>query len=127
MALELVVKLDKRLPIQKGTSARGEWSKQDFVVETQDTYPKKICMNVWGDDKILELNSCKDGEQIKVSFNIESREYNQRWYTDIRAWKIEKLSNINSTKEDNFASVPVPENKPLINVSDIGDDDDLPF
>ncbi|MFM6948622.1 MAG: DUF3127 domain-containing protein [Aquirufa sp.] len=91
MALELSGKLIKKLPEVTGTGKTGtNWIKQDFVIETQDQYPKKVCMNVWG-DKTQDLAAVSEGELIKVQFNVESREYNERWYTDIRAYRIDKV------------------------------------
>jgi hypothetical protein len=57
-------------------------------VETQEQYPKKVCFSAWG-DKVSILKSFKTEDTVKVSFNIESREFNGRWYTDLRVWKIE--------------------------------------
>lgn len=90
MAIEIKCKLLDKLPVQSGTSARGAWCKQDFIVETIEQYPRKICMNVWGDDKVKELANYNSQDMLNVSINIESREFNGRWYTDIRAWKIQK-------------------------------------
>ena len=79
MALELKCKLLDKLAVQSGTSARGPWSKQDFIVETVEQYPRKICMNVWGQDKVNELQAFNPGDMLQISINIESREYNGRW------------------------------------------------
>ena len=91
MALEITGKLYKILAEQTGTGKNGNWVKQEFVIETAEQYPKKICCSAWG-DKVEVLKNFQPGDQMKVSFNLESREYNERWYTDIRAWKIEKQS-----------------------------------
>lgn len=93
MALEITGSLIKKLPSQSGTSARGEWQKQEFVIKTLDNFPKDVCLNVWGSDKVAELATYPEGELLKISFNVESREYNQKWYTDLRAWRIEKATN----------------------------------
>ena len=92
MALEITGKLLQKLHVQSGQSAKGAWSKQEFILETQENFPKKVCMSVWGTDKVAELGSFSDGETITVSFNLESRSYNERWYTDVRAWRIERVS-----------------------------------
>ncbi|MFA5849599.1 MAG: DUF3127 domain-containing protein [Bacteroidales bacterium] len=92
MAIEITGRLIKKLPQQSGTSTKGEWKKQEFIIETQENFPKKICMNVWGAEKVDELAGYGEGENLKISVNIESREFNQRWYTDVRAWKVERLS-----------------------------------
>ena len=90
MALEIEGKIIRKLGVQSGTSARGEWSKQEFVIEFQEgNYPSQVCLSVWGADKVKELEKYQIGDKVKVSFNISSREYNNRWYTDLRAWKIE--------------------------------------
>ena len=90
MALELEGKITRKLNVQTGTSARGAWAKQDFIFEYQEgNYPAQVCMNVWGEDKVKELERIKEGEKVKISFNLSSREYNGRWYTDVRAWRIE--------------------------------------
>lgn len=90
MALELEGKIITKLPVQTGTSARGPWSKQEFVIEYQEgNYPTQVCFNVWGEDKVKDLEKFQAGETVKVSFNLSSREYNGRWYSDIRAWRIE--------------------------------------
>jgi hypothetical protein len=70
MALEITGRLIKKLPEQSGTSTKGEWKKQEFIVETQESFPKKICMNVWGADKVEDLNGFREGEILKVSVNI---------------------------------------------------------
>jgi len=85
--MQLTAKLIQLLPLQTGTGKNGQWKKQDIILETDGQYPKKICVSVWG-DKINE-NQLQVGSQLAISFDIESREYNGRWYTDVKAWKIE--------------------------------------
>jgi hypothetical protein len=88
MALELVGKLVKTLPEVTGQSSKGPWQKQEFVLETFDQYPKKVCVSLWG-EKVNDLKQYAPGDTLKVSLNLESREYNDRWYTEARAWRIE--------------------------------------
>lgn len=90
MAMELEGRIARKLNVQTGTSARGSWSKQEFVLEYQEgNFPSQVCMNVWGEDKVKELDKYQVGDKVKISFNLSSREYNGRWYTDVRAWRIE--------------------------------------
>ena len=90
MALELEGRIVRKLNVQSGTSARGTWSKQEFIFEYQEgNFPSQVCFNVWGDDKVRELEKYQVGDKVKVSFNLSAREYNGRWYNDIRAWRIE--------------------------------------
>ncbi len=85
--MQLTAKLVQLLPLQTGNGKNGQWKKQDIIVETEGTYPKKICISIWG-DKINE-SVLKLGTMLNISFDIESREYNSRWYTDVKAWKVE--------------------------------------
>ena len=88
------------LPLQSGQGKNGEWKSQDFVIETGDQYPKKICVNVFG-DKIQYIPEV--GQEVSVSFDVESREYNGRWYTTVRAWKIDKAGESQAASSNDVA------------------------
>ena len=78
----------KILPVTKGTSARGEWQRQDVVFEMNEgSFTRKICVTFF--NKPEDVARLKEGSTYNVSVNIESREYNGRWYTDIRAWRVQ--------------------------------------
>lgn len=81
------------LPPVKGTSARGEWTKQEVILEQKGEFGRKVCVSFWG-DKALDAAALKEGENINVSVNIESREYNGRWYTEIRVWKMMRDTSV---------------------------------
>jgi len=85
--MELKGKLIQLLPLQTGTGKNGEWKKQDIIIETQSQYPKKVCISIWGDK--INTSQLQIGKMLNISFDIESREYNGRWYTDVKAWKID--------------------------------------
>jgi hypothetical protein len=91
MSVELKGRLFQILPKESGEGRNGRWEKQQFVIETMEQYPKKICIVLWG-DKISMLNGVNEGDELNVAVNIESREYNGRWYTDVRAWKLERVA-----------------------------------
>ena len=89
MALELEGTIRQKLGVQQGMSARGAWSKQEFVLEYPDgNFTSQVCMLAFGQDKVQELDKYQVGDRVKVAFNIKSREYNGRWYTDIQVWRI---------------------------------------
>jgi hypothetical protein len=125
MAIEITGKLIQVLQPIQGDGKNGTWKKQEFIIETFGQYPKKVMLQLWGEKTSL-LNNVKEGNEIKVSFEPESREYNGRWYTDLRAWRIENVSsgsangssNQSATKEFEpmTSAPPPPEFK-----------DDLPF
>lgn len=76
-------------PVENGMSKAGKaWAKQSFVIETGGNYPKKIALTLWGEDKINQYD-LQPGREITAHLELESREYNGRWYTEARAWKIE--------------------------------------
>jgi len=115
-------KVIQLLPPQSGESTRGAWKKQDFVIETSENYPKKIAVVGFQDmaDKVAAL---KEGDQVKVAINIESREYNSRWYTDVKAWKIDTISAGSAP-----ATPAAPADDDITGVNFSSDDgDDLPF
>ena len=79
----------QKLDVESGQSARGPWQKQNFIIETTDSqFPRKVCIGLWT-NQIPILQSYQIGDMIRAYINIESREFNGRWYTDIRAWKLE--------------------------------------
>jgi hypothetical protein len=74
------------LPIQTGTSKAGNpWQKQEFVLDQGGQYPRKVCISLFGDNvaKIPQV-----GQDVMVSVDIDSREFNGRWYTEIKAWNV---------------------------------------
>ena len=75
------------LPVVKGTSARGEWMKQEVIFDEPGEFNRKVCVGFWG-DKAQEAGTLRPGEVVAVSANVESREYNGRWYTEVRAWRM---------------------------------------
>ena len=78
----------KILPPTSGTSARGEWKRQDVVFELPQEFSRKICVTFFNKDS--EVAQLHEGMACTVSVNVESREFNGRWYTSIRAWKIQQ-------------------------------------
>ena len=127
MAHELTGKVFQVLPEQTGTGRNGQWSRQDFIVETQEQFPKKVCFSAWG-DKVSLLKSFKAEDTVKVSFNIESREFNGRWYTDLRVWKIDTGLQEKPQGGDRFADGGLPTDLQPLTADDVnGEKDDLPF
>jgi hypothetical protein len=113
--MNIKAKVVQLLPLQTGMGKNGQWRKQDIIVETEGQYPKKICISIWG-DKINEKQLIIDN-QLDIDFELESREFNGKWYTDIRAWKI-------VSSEDKIVSSLI-ENS--ITEEDLIDENDLPF
>ena len=120
--LEIRGKIIEILPEKSGQSANGEWRKQEYVLETDSNYPKKICFMAWG-DKIGEFN-LKQGDSVEVSVDLESREYNGRWYTDVKAWKVSK-DGMGAHNAQTNGDQDINQTESETN-SSIGDDD-IPF
>jgi hypothetical protein len=86
--MEVQGTLKQILPIESGESKSGKtWQKQTIIIETQETYPKLIAVEV-SEKALSRLQDYSIGQTITCSINIESREYNGRWFTAVRAWKI---------------------------------------
>jgi hypothetical protein len=116
--MEIKGKLQIILPLTEGQGQKGPWKKQEFVIETMEQFPKKICMNVWG-DKVDDFRRYKVGDVLTCSLDISSREYNGKWYTDIRAWKIqagEGVSNSGGQNNYNNNDVPFADKEPGISM-----------
>ncbi len=126
--MELSGKIIQLLPLATGTGKTGTaWKKQDYVMEVPGKYPKKVCFNLWG-EKIDQFN-VQLNDEVKVSLDVESREYNGRWYTEVRAWKVEKAGAFSPAP--GYGDAPAanytdaPTNNDIIDNS--GVDDDMPF
>jgi len=117
--MTITAKLVQVLPLQTGIGKNGEWKKQDIIVETDGQYPKKICISVWGDK--INNNQLQIGNVLKLDFDIESREFNGKWYTDLKAWKVE-VANSTTPNDSNTSDNDTIDEKP----HEI-DEDDLPF
>ena len=97
--MELIGKLFKKLPEVTGESQRGLWVKMEFVIETQEQFPKQVCFSLWGEDKVAIVRNMQLGAEMKVYFSPESKEYNGRWYTDLRCFRIDALGAVNQTQQ----------------------------
>jgi hypothetical protein len=124
--MELSGKVFKVLPVESGEGKNGTWKKQMIVIETDGgKYPKKVAVTFWGD--LVNSSSFADGKDISVEFDVESREYNGKWYTDVKAWRIN-----NSTSNNNESKSFTPNNNtpPAYTAADAPNEqieDDLPF
>ena len=107
--MDIVGKIIQVLPLQEGISKTGNpWKSQSYVLETQEQYPRKVCFEIFGEDRIKN-NPCNVDDVVTVSFDIESREYNGRWYTSIRAWRVQQGNMLSqAAPEPVAASVAAP-------------------
>ena len=87
--MEITGKLIQLLPDVQGESARGPWIKGGFVIETGDDYPRKVAFTAFGEERVAMAKNIPMGTLVQVTFNPESREFNERWYTDLRASRIQ--------------------------------------
>ncbi len=118
--MELTAKLIQLLPAQTGQGKNGPWKKQEIIVETPGQYPKKLCVAIWGDkinESVLQI-----GNELKLFFDVESREYNGRWYTEAKAWKIELAG-----KSEQAPPAPSFDESYTAPLPPASDNDDLPF
>ena len=123
--MELSGKVIAVLEPRGGVSKTGNaWKVQEYVIETNDQYTRKMCLDVFGEEKINQFN-IQLGEELTVSFDIDARDWQGRWFNSIRAWKVERVSA-------QPAPMPVDAPFPPVNAAPVdfsaGDEkDDLPF
>lgn len=124
--MELAGRVIAVLEPKGGTSRNGnEWKVQEYVIETHDQYPRRMCFDVFGDDKIKQFN-IQIGEELNVSFDIDAREWQGRWFNSIRAWKVERVGAIPPQVPPTEAPFP-PVNAAPADFSMTDEKDDLPF
>ncbi len=131
MALELKAKVIQINPEIQGNGKNGVWRKQEVIVETGGQYPKKVCLTVWGDK--IDQFGLSVGAEHTFAIDVESREYNGRWYTDVKAYELKSgasngggnFSRGNDTEWNHKAS-QLKSASDTIWVDD-SQDDDLPF
>jgi len=128
---KIIAVLEARSGQAKSTG--NPWMTQDYVIETSEQYPKRMCFNVFGEDKIKQFN-IQVGQELTVSFDINAREYQGRWYNDIRAWKVEPFTTAApaapvAATMGVAAPASAPVAAPFDATADGGDSqaDDLPF
>ena len=138
--MEIQGKVIAVLPERSGVSTRGEWKSQTYVIETQEQYPKKMAFDVFGADRIASFG-IQFGEVINVSFDIDAHEYQGRYFNQIRAWNVTKVSQQAAQQamasSANAAGVANPTNQQNLfppeqqsaqqQAQQRGDSDDLPF
>lgn len=138
--MEIQGKVIAVLPERSGVSARGEWKSQTYVIETQEQYPKKMAFDVFGADRIASFG-IQFGEVINVSFDIDAHEYQGRYFNQIRAWNVTKVSQQAAQQamasSANAAGVANPTNQQNLfppeqqsaqqQAQQRGNSDDLPF
>ena len=130
--MEIIGKLIQKMPMQSGISKTGNsWQKQEFVIETLEQYPRKICANLWG-ERTAVLETLNIDDKIVMSFDLESREFNGKWYTDVKASKIEPVATNPQTPPQTQPTAPIaapanelPEEFETFTEEGVGDD--LPF
>lgn len=111
------------LKSESGVSKAGkEWKKQEFVIETNEQFPKKVCFTLFG-DKISLIDGITEGTEVEVFFSVESRDFNGKWFHNINAWKIESSSAANVAKSypPEFSAGDIPPE------SNDDNGNDLPF
>lgn len=139
--MDITGKIIAALPERGGVSARtgNPWKVQSYVLETHDQYPRRMCFEVFGEDKIKTFN-IQIGQELTVSFDIDAREYNGNWYNTIRAWKVTPATQtapdvppfdptapaatVPPAPTAAPAAQPAQETQPA---ADAGNADDLPF
>ncbi len=134
--MDISGRLIKILPEVRGESQRGPWVRGGFVIETDDTYPRQIAFTLFGEDRIAMLNGLVMNAPVMVTFSPESREYQDRWYTDLRCIRVIPFAGTAAaapTAAAPAAAAPASpaaspaQPAPAFASQPAGSDDDLPF
>jgi hypothetical protein len=88
--MEIIGKVVRLGALTEGTSARGPWRKQDLIIETEEQFPKTVCLTCWT-NQIDEIQKFAPGQSIKAQIDLSSREFNGKWYTDVRVWRFDPV------------------------------------
>ena len=88
--MEIIGKVVRLGNLVEGTSARGPWRKQELIIETEEQYPRTVCLSCWT-NQIDEIQKFAPGQTIKAQIEISSREFNGKWYTDVRVWRFDPV------------------------------------
>ena len=126
--MELAGKVIAVLEPRGGVSKTGnEWKVQEYVIETHDQYPRRMCFDVFGADKIQQFN-IQMGEELNVSFDIDAREWNGRWFNSIRAWRVDRTPAAGGQPVPPAGAAQFPPvNAAPANFTASDEKDDLPF
>ncbi|MBN7814148.1 DUF3127 domain-containing protein [Algoriphagus pacificus] len=118
--MELSGKIIQILPEVSGNSRSGNaWRKQEYILETGGNYPKKVCLSIWSDK--IDQFAMQVGEQVTLGVDLESREYNGRWYTEVKAYKVDRTGAANHSSP---SSNSMPE---VSSFHSDSEEDTLPF
>lgn len=127
--MELTGKILAVLEAKSGTSSRtgNPWMMQEYVIEVPGQFPRRCMFSVFGEDKIKQLN-IQNGEELTVQFDIDAREYNGRWYNDIRAYNVIRGTVAQPIPAANVTGPAAYANNDPLPFGDTGDDGgELPF
>lgn len=123
--------------LTEGTSARGAWRKQELIIETIEQYPKQVCLVCWG-DRVAEAQNFTPGQTIKAQISIESREFNGKWYTDVRPFRFDLEAPQQAMPQQQYQAQPAQSPQaqdfastqnhiPVTEYFETDNGDDLPF
>lgn len=131
--MEITGRLTKILSEVRGESQRGPWVRGGFVIETDDTYPRQVAFTLFGEDRLAMVNGLQMNSQIIVTFSPESREFNERWYTDLRCSRVLPVQAGAAATAQPAAQQPAPQQNSAnfaqqpAAAMPASDNDDLPF
>ena len=106
--MEITGKVVRLGALTEGTSARGPWRKQDLIIETEEQFPKTVCLTCWT-NQIDEIQKFAPGQSIKAQIDLSSREFNGKWYTDVRVWRFDPVGATAAP-----AAAPQPMQQPMM-------------
>lgn len=129
--MEIEGTITQYLGRQSGVSKAGnEWKKDEYVLETPGTYPRKVKFTIFGDR--CENMKCELGKSYVLTCDVESREFNGRWYTDVNVLSVRELDSSMGgaapvQQPAQSAAAPAPQAPNPFGAPAEDSSDDLPF
>ena len=133
--MEITGKVIRLGNLTEGQGARGPWRKQELIIQTEEQYPRTVCLLCWS-DQAAEAQNLQPGQNIKAQFRLESREFNGKWYTDATVWRLEAVQTQPAAapqqpQQPMHQTPPVantiPTDDPINSFDSTDPSDDLPF
>ncbi len=135
--MEFQGKIIEVLPVRSGVSksSGNDWKAQQYVIESHGEYPRKMCFEVFGADRISQFN-IQAGEELTVSFDIDAHQWQDKWFNSVRAWKVDRTPAAAAAAAPSAAAPqpqqqtpfpPAPEADPFASTASADGNDDLPF
>jgi hypothetical protein len=116
-------------PTSSGTNQQGNtWKRQEFIFEyferPEDRYCDRVLLSIMNER--IDTFDIHEGDEVRIGFGHNVREWNGKWYNEMRVYRLEKISHA-PQGEPEPSEAPQPASAPIIEQPKTEEEDDLPF